>query len=257
MPAKLLTYGDRGERVKTLQRLINDNPFFKPRRKLVVDGDMRTLTCGAVQQAKYRLGYPRKDIRPVAGQPVFDYLSGKRKLPDAYRARRKARLVKVAAAQHVQSAQTKMRLEALAAVKDELGTMEAPNHSNHIKYNDWWGWGAVAYCVIGISWAWVVKAGSTAFAQGSRWAGTDLMLSDAKAGGHGIHLTSDPDPGCPGVIDFDGHSDPDHAITFVHDNGNGTCTTYEFNTAKDGTYIEGVWVKDRPLRNCWWFEVER
>lgn len=253
MPAKLLNYGDRGERVKTFQRLINNNAYFKPRRKLKVDGDMRTLTCGAVQQAKHRLGYPRKDIRPVAGQPVFDYLSGKRKLPDAYRARRKARLAKVAAVRQAQSAQTKMRLKVLATIKDELGTRE---HNNHIKYNTWWGWGAVPYCVIGISWAWV-KAGSKAFARGSRWAGTDLMLSDAKAGRNSIHITSDPDPGCPGVIDFNGRSDPDHAITFLHDNGNGTCTTYEFNTSKDGTYIEGVWVKDRPLRNCWWFEVER
>lgn len=254
MSAKLLTYGDRGERVKTLQRLINDNPFFKPRRKLLVDGDMRTLTCGAVQQAKHRLGYPLKDIKPVAGQPVFDYLSKKRPLSDAYRARRKARLAKVAAAQHVQSAQTKMRLGALAIINGELGTMENPPHSNHIKYNTWWGWGAVAYCVIGVSWSWV-KAGSTAFAKGSRWAGTDLMLSDAKAGGHGIHLTSDPDPGCPGVIDFDGHSDPDHAITLVKDNGDGTATTAEFNTVTG--YMEGVLKKTRPLKNCWWFEVER
>ena len=256
MPAKLLTYGDRGERVKTLQRLINDNPFFKPRRKLLVDGDMRTLTCGAVQQAKYRLGYPKASIKPVAGQPVFDYLSGKRKLPDAYRARRKARLAEQKEKEKAQSAQTKMRLKALAAIKGELGTMEAGGHSNVIKYNTWWRWGAVAYCVIGIAWAWVTHAGSTAFARGSRWAGTDLMLSDAKASRNGLHLTSDPDPGCPGVIDFDGHSDPDHGITFVKDNGDGTCETYEFNTSGSNG-MEGVWKKDRPLRNCWWFEVER
>ncbi len=56
------------------------------------------------------------------------------------------------------------------------------------------------------------------------------MLADAKAGRNGLHLTSDPQPGCPGVIDFDGHSDPDHAITFVRGNGDGTCETIEFNT---------------------------
>ena len=58
-----------------------------------------------------------------------------------------------------------MRLRALAIIKGELGTMEAGGHCNVIKYNAWWGWGAVAYCVIGIAWAWV-KAGSKAFKQG-------------------------------------------------------------------------------------------
>jgi hypothetical protein len=144
-------------------------------------------------------------------------------------------------------------LRALAIIKGEIGTRE--QGENVIRHTKWWGWGAVAYCVIGVSWS-RVKAGSTAFKKGVRWAGCQWMLADAKAGGHGIHLTNDPDPGCPGVIDFDGHSDPDHGITFVKDNGNGTCETYEFNTSKDGTYIEGIWKKDRPLRNCWWFEVE-
>jgi len=255
MSAKLLTYGDHGERVKKLQRLLNDNPYFKPRRKLAVDGDMRSLTCGAVQQAKYRLGYPKASIKPVAGKPLFDYLSKKRPLPDAYLARRKARLAEQTEKEKAQSAQTTMRKKALAGVKDELGTMEAGGHSNVIKYNTWWGWGAVAYCVIGVSWAWVTHAGSTAFVKGSRWANTDAMLADAKAGRNGLHLTSDPDPGCPGVIDFDGHSNPDHAITYFSDAANGMCETLEFNTT--GTNgMEGVWRKDRPLRNCWWFEVE-
>ena len=252
----LLEYGSRGARVKELQRLLNVNPFYKPARKLVIDGDMRTLTCAAVQQAKHRLGYPAENVTPVAGQALFDYLAKNKPMPAAYLACRKRRLEKVRAAARAESAQTRMRLKALEAIKAEVGIMEAPNHSNHIKYNRWWGWGAVPYCVIGISWAWVVKAGSTAFRRGSRWAGTDAMLADGKAGRNGLHLTSDPKPGCPGVIDFDGHTNPDHGITFAHDNGDGTCSTLEFNTAKDGTYLEGVWRKDRPLRDCWWFEVE-
>lgn len=32
--------------------------------------------------------------------------------------------------------------------------------------------------------------------------------------------------------------------------------TGEFNTTKDGTSLEGVWEKRRPLRNTWWFAVE-
>ena len=133
--------------------------------------------------------------------------------------------------------------------------MEAGGHSNVIKYNTWWGWGAVAYCVIGIAWAWI-KAGATAFARGSRWANTDAMLADAKAGRNGLHLTNDPNPGCPGVIDFDGHSDPDHAITFVRrQRRRHLPRRIEFNTTGPNG-MEGVWRKDRPLRHCWWFEVE-
>ena len=253
--AKLLHYGSRGERVRRLQRALNDNPYFWPRRRLAVDGDMRTLTCSAVQQAKHRLGYPLGKIDPdvddqVAGEFLFGLLERTRQLPDEYAMRRRVRLRKLKAA----GARSALRRKALAVIKGELGTMEAGGHSNVIKYNAWWGWGAVAYCVIGISWAWV-KAGSTSFKRGARWAGTDLMLADAKAGRNGLHLTADPQPGCPGVIDFDGHSDPDHAITFVRDNGDGTCETIEFNTLGPGG-MEGVWKKDRPLKNCWWFGVE-
>lgn len=252
--AKFLDYGDNGPRVERLQRGLNNNPFVKLDHKLVVDGEMRNLTCGAVKKVKYWAGYQSGDMDPdlrdqIAGRFFFDLLEKKRPLPDAYKARRKKRLAK---AKVTATPRKKMRLRALAAIKAELGTME--HGENHIKYNDWWGWGRVAYCVIGISWAWVVKAASKAFKRGVRWANTDAMLADAKAGRNGLHITSDPLPGCPGVIDFEGHSDPDHGITYVKDNGDGTCTTYEFNAVGGG--IEGVVKKDRPLRNCWWFVVE-
>lgn len=256
---KFLTYGDSGPHVRHLQRLLNHNPYFKPRRPLAVDGQMGPLTCAAVQRAKRRMGYPPGALDPdardqVAGQLLIDLLIGKRKLPAAYRLRRIRRLAAVKAAALVRRRQTQMRLRALAVIKGELGTMEAGGHSNVIKYTAWWGWGPCAYCVIGIAWAWI-KAGSKAFVKGTRWANTDAMLADAKAGRNGLHLTNDPDPGCPGVIDFEGHSNPDHAITFVRDNGDGTCETIEFNTTGPGG-MEGVWRNDRPLRQCWWFEVE-
>jgi len=251
--ADMLKYGDKGPRVKRLQGLLNLNDYFKPRRRLTLDGRFGTLTAAAVQQAKYHLGYQNDDIEPIAGDMLFEYLDETRPLPGEYRARRNARLAKIAAAQGSEKA---LRLRALGIIKGELGTLETPNNSNHIKYNDWWGWGNVAYCMIFVAWSWV-KAGSKAFAKGSRWAGCREMLDDAKAGGHGIHLTSDPDPGCPGVVNLYGDARPDHAITFVRDNGDGTAQTYEGNTSKDGTYIQGVWKKDRLLRDCWWFVVEQ
>jgi len=256
MATVILTYGSKGPRVKELQRLLNDNAYFKPRRPLVADGEFGTLTSAAVQRAKRRLGYLAENVEPVAGERLFKYLDGSEKITPEMMERRKARLAAIEKAKHEQSSETKMRLRALAIVKGELGTLETPNNSNHVRYNTWWGWGNVAYCMIFVAWSWV-KAGSKAFVKGSRWAGCREMLADAKAGGHGIHLTNDPDPGCPGVVNLYGDARPDHAITFVRDNGDGTCETYEGNTSKDGTYIQGVWNKTRLLRDAWWFSIER
>jgi hypothetical protein len=251
----VLQYGDKGERVKLLQRYLNNNAYRRPKRKLVIDGELGPLTVAAIMGTKYWLGYPKEDIEPVAGDMLIGFLKETNPLPGEYRERRKARQQKVKDNRASQDDMDKVRLRALAIIKGELGTLERPSNSNHIKYNDWWGWGPVPYCVIGISWAWV-KAGSKAFARGSRWAGCTQMLADARSTEKGIHLTSEPQPGCPGVIDLYGDANPDHAITFIHDNGDGTATTYEFNTSKDSTYIQGVWVKDRALRDIWWFEVE-
>lgn len=249
---KFLSYGDKGPRVKALQHLLNDNPFHKPRRMLVADGEFGTLTSAAVQTEKYWLGYPKEDLQPIAGDMLTGFLTRKVPLPQDYRDRRNLRIEKREKEKAAQTDMDKMRLRVLAIIKGELGTLERPNHSNNIKYTDYWGWGRVAYCVIGMSWAWI-KAGSTAFVKGSRWAGCREMLAAAKQGGYGICLTHDPDPGCPGVIDFGGDASPDHCITFVKDNGNGTCRTFEFNSSRNG--VEGVWNQTRPLRSCWWFNV--
>jgi len=248
MPQDVLKYGDTGARVKALQRLLNENPYYHPRRRLAIDGEFGPLTAAACQKAKYWCGYKSGNIEPVAGPQLVGYLNGTRELQPEMAERRKRRLEPKPVDPAVE-----LRKRALEIIKGELGTLEKPTNSDHIRYNDWWGWGNVAYCVIGLSWAWV-KAGSTAFKKGSRWANTDAMLADAKAGRSGLHLTNDPDPGCPGVIDWQGHSDPDHAVTFIKDNGDGTCQTIEFNTRKGG--VGGVWNQTRPMRQMWFFGVE-
>jgi len=251
-----LKYGAKGEPVKELQRLLNHNAYRKPRKLLEVDGAFGPLTAGSVQGTKFWMGYAKDDIEPIAGDFFMVLIKNGTPLPGAYDDRRKARLLNVAENYAEKATLDKMRRRVLTRIKGELGTLEQPNNSNHIKYNDYWGWGPVPYCVIGVSWAWLME-GSKAFVRGSRWAGCTQMLADAKSGGHGIHLTHDPDPGCPGVIDLYGDANPDHAITYVKDNGDGTCETYEFNTSKDGTYIQGVFNKARPMKDCWWFEVEQ
>jgi hypothetical protein len=257
--ANLMHYGSKGERVKRLQRALNGNPFHKPNPRLGVDGEMKTRTCSAVMNVKYWAGYPKDSLDPdirdqIAGDFLLDLLTKKRPLPADYKARRKARLAKK---KTDDTPRKTLRLKALAIIKGEIGELERPTNSNHIKYNDWWGWGAVAYCVIGLSWAWV-KAGSKAFVRGSRWAGCRQMLADAKTGGRGIHLTSSPVEGCPGVVDFNGDALPDHCITFLKykpGSGKSIAVTAEFNTQKNG--VGGVWYAERRASSCWWFVVEK
>lgn len=243
------------ERVRNFQHLLNNNSYRRLRKPLVEDGDWGPLTSAATQDCKYWLGYPKEELKPIAGKEILGYLTEEVALPGDYQDRRKLRIEKRDRERDKQTGVDRMRLRVLKRIKGELGTLETPNNSNHIRYNDYWGWGPVPYCMIGVSWSWLME-GSKAFVKGSRWAGCREMLADAQAGGHGIHLTHDPDPGCPGVVNIYGDARPDHAVTFVRALPNGLCETYEFNTSKDSSYIQGVWSKTRRMADCWWFEVE-
>lgn len=252
----LLQYGDRGPRVTALQVALNTSAKFKPARRLAVDGQMGPLTCAAVQQAKYALGYAREDIKPIAGEPLLDYLTGERKLPPEYAERRKRRMALV-------TGEKALRADALAIARKDVGLLEGA--SNAIKYNDWWADGVIgdhdndggAYCVRAGSY-WYFKAGSTAVVRGLRWENTDAVLEDAKHGRNGMHLTSDPQSGHGFVIDWSGRSDPDHFGLFIEWLG-GTHTLFrslEANaTLENGR--QGVGYHTRDARQCWFVAFER
>lgn len=238
-----------GSDVKHLQHLLRE-AGMKPGP---LDGEFGPRTGAACGHYKWRIGYAAGTCHPVAGGLLIEYLTGKRRPTAGMRLRAASRRRKERQEHAAQSKRRAMRLRTLAIIRGEIGTRE--QGENVIKYTNWWGWGAVAYCVIGISWAWA-RAGSKTFKRGVFWANTDAMLADAKAGRNGLHLLDQPLPGSPGVIDFDGHSDPDHAITCIRVEG-AEVVTGEFNTTKDGTSLEGVWEKRRPMRNTWWFAVTR
>ena len=194
---RFLTYGDKGERVERLQRLLNENRFHNFRRKLRVDGEMGPLTCGAVKNLKYWMGYQRDDMDPdvvdqIAGGFLFDLLAGRRPLPPAYRARRKRRIEKAREA----AKRRPLRLKILAVAEGDVGTLEGPN--NDIKYNDWWCGrrrnDGGAYCVSVRHVLGADEAGCLPSARLS-WENTDALLADAKAGRNGVHITHDPDAG--------------------------------------------------------------
>jgi hypothetical protein len=249
-----LKYGDRGPRVKQLQKLLNDNPY-RHAKPLDVDGDFGPLTAAAVQRTKFWMGYKEENIEPVAGEMLFNLLSGSSKLSPEMLARRAAR-------QRLSRPDPTKALQAriLKSAKQDIGLLETTKNGVHniIKYNDWWtdhlldgdlGDGG-AYCVrAGSFWAW--EAGFHKCV----WENTDVLLEDAKHGRNRVHLFDEPYPGCGFVIDFSGHSDPDHYGVFVKDNGDGTFTSLEANaTLPSGK--QGVGYHKRPYAQCWFIERE-
>ena len=243
-----LSYGAKGPRVKALQRLLTSNKYrnFKPGP---IDGEFGPRTGAACSEAKFWLGYSKRDIKPSAGQPLIERLRGTRPLNPAMVVRRRLHIRAEKAAQAARA----IRLKALDRARGELGTVESPNGSNRIKYNDWFGWGPVAYCVIFVSWCYAPF--SKWPKAGVRWANTDVMLSDAQNGRNGLRIVSDPKPGDPGVIDWEGHTDPDHAL-IVERVEVENVHTIEGNATDPATGKQGVFRHVRPMRQCWFFRLD-
>lgn len=248
MPETFLAYGDKGDRVVALQALLAGSRWgsFHPGPK---DGQFGPRTGAACSSAKWHLGYAKSDIQPIAGQPLMDILRGRRELTTLQRLRRKRRL----AAEQAAAAAAAPRLKALERAIGELGTVEDPPGSNRIKYSSWFGWGPVAYCVMFVSWCWAPFSGS--FKAGTYYANTDVFLLDAKAGRNGLRLTSDPKPGDCGVIDWSGHSDPDHALLVESQDGDQV-HTIEGNATDPDTGRQGVFRHERAMRQCWFIRVD-
>jgi hypothetical protein len=145
----------------------------------------------------------------------------------------------------------------IVAARADLGLREGPNNS--IKYNTWWcaphpnddG----AYCVRALAY-WAHEAGSKDVVRGaSWWENTDAMLEEAKHRRHGLKIVNTPITGDFGVIDFDGHTNPDHGLCveavdafYVH--------TIEANALLlDGT--QGVGRHIRPRSECWFIRLDK
>ncbi|HXL42832.1 MAG TPA: peptidoglycan-binding protein [Gaiellaceae bacterium] len=80
-----------GPDIEELQRLLAKNAFGsfdagKP------DGEYGELTAGAVERAKWELGYPQNAVNSVFGPQVKTILAGRKPLPDPFKRRRMKRL---------------------------------------------------------------------------------------------------------------------------------------------------------------------
>ena len=250
---RVLDYGDRGDAVARLQKLLNEGRFRAPRRRLERRRRVRPAHGLGLPAGEVLGRLPARGPRPYAGPRLLALLAGKQLPTPEMRARRKARAAKAAAAE----AARPLRLRALELARRDLGLREGAN--NKVKFNAWWTGGpgdGAPYCVRAGSY-WYAKAGSEVVdPRAGRYEGTDILLADAKAGRHDLHLTGDPDPGCGFVIDFDGRSDPDHFGLYVCDLGGGLFRSLEANaTLPDGS--QGVGYHVRAYRNCWFVVFER
>jgi lysozyme family protein len=81
----------KGPDVLEAQKLLLKNPFgsFNPGKP---DGEYGALTAGAVMRAKWELGFPATARNSTFGPNIKAFLSGKKPLPAAFKARRAKRM---------------------------------------------------------------------------------------------------------------------------------------------------------------------
>lgn len=175
-----------GKDVEFAQRLLKKHGDYTDK----IDGEFGILSAQASFRAQFRLGY----ARPAQGfgTPLEKLLTGKAKPTPAMK--------KLAAKRKAEAG--KLRLKALTEMKKLIGTKEDPPHSNRTPVGAWYGI-QDEWCAMAVTMAYV-KAGSTGFARGSRWAFVPFVVSAARTGQHGLTVTTNPQPGDLVCYDLDG-----------------------------------------------------
>jgi hypothetical protein len=179
----------KGDDVKGAQQLLAKHGDYDG----PINGEYDVLTAQASSRAQYRLGY----VQPSQGfgTPLEKLLT---------------KAAKPTAAMNKRSAERKknetnvggLRKKALAEMIKLIGTVEDPPHSNHTIVGAFYGL-QDEWCAMTVTMAYV-KAGSTGFARGSRWAYVPFLVAAARAGQNGLSITMDPKPGDLVCYDLDG-----------------------------------------------------
>jgi hypothetical protein len=184
----------------------------------VIDSEFGILSAQASFRAQFRLGYARPG--QGFGTPLEKLLLGTAKPTPAMK--------KLAAKRKAEAG--KLRLKALAEMRKLIGTKEDPPHSNRTPVGAWYGV-QDEWCAMAITMAYV-KAGSTGFVKGSRWAFVPFLVSAARSGQHGLTVTTDPQPGDLVCYDLDGSnfaSSKNHIGMFEKRTGPKSFGTIEAN----------------------------
>lgn len=133
------------------------------------------------------------------------------------------------------------RARMLDIARGEIGTLETgSNRGAVLKYPQFFGRGAEAYCADFTSWV-------------SRQAGLTMnnpycpsVVNELKRNGD-WKGKSNPQPGDLVLFDWDGDRNADHIGIVERVNANGTITTIEGNTENPQTGQQGVWRRERSL----------
>jgi hypothetical protein len=208
-----------GEDVKEAQRLLKRHGDYAGE----MSGEFDILSAQASYRAQFRLGYARP--HQAFGPSLERLLTGHSK-PTAAMKRLAAKR------KREQKKRSGLRLKALAEMKKLIGTTEDPPGSNITKVGEFYGV-QNEWCAMGVTMAYV-KAGSTGFAKGSRWAFVPYIVAAARAGQYGLTVTKDPKPGDLVCFDLDntnfaGHTN--HIGMFEKATGPNTFQTIEANVS--------------------------
>jgi hypothetical protein len=179
----------KGSEVEFAQRLLTKHGDYDG----PINGEYDVITAQASNRAQFRLGYAKPS--QGFGTPLEKLLTGVAK-PTVAMTKLSAQRKKS------ESSVTGLRKRALAEMIKLIGTVENPPHSNHTIVGAFYGL-QDEWCCMTVTMAYV-KAGSTGFAKGSRWAYVPFLVAAARAGQYGLSVTMDPKPGDLVCYDFDG-----------------------------------------------------
>lgn len=230
-PITLTTPMTRGAHVERAQRILTLKGFFVGK----IDGIFGEITGRGCSEAKFKLGYATKSIKPSYDETLEAYLTGRKRPTPAMRLRTRQRIKKKTLGE-----------EALAIGKQFVGVKENPPGSNQVMFSEWYGvrgpWCAmfVSYCF--------VKAGSKAFVRGQRWAYCPFLLDDARHNRNGVTRVTEDQARTGDIVLFSwGHNGiADHVgIIVTPPNGGISLISLEGNTGTDNSDGGEVMIRQR------------
>jgi hypothetical protein len=222
----------RGEDVRLAQRRLNNFDCYAGPE----DGVFGEQTARACSQAKWILGYANKDVKPIYGDTLNDYLLGFKKPSIHMRRRASSR-----------ASSKSLGEKALRVARAYVGTKENPPGSNQVMFSEWYGI-IGPWCMMFVTYCFV-EAGSKAFKRGSRWAYCPFAVEDARLQ-RGTSIVPRGQERSGDVVFFSWKRDgfPVHVGILISVNKNGTILTIEGNTSVDSASDGGeVQIRTRDI----------
>ena len=207
----------KGEDVKFAQRLLKRHGDYDGRDRRRIRHPLRPSELPGPVPARLRQAHQ------AFGTPLEKLLTGEAKPTAAMKKRSRQE-------EEGQKKRSGLRLKALAEMKKLIGTTEHPPRSNKTTCGRVYGV-QDEWCAMAVTMAYV-KAGSTGFARGSRWAFVPFVVQAARAGQYGLTVTTDPKPGDLVCYDLDGTNfagHKNHIGMFEKATGPNTFQTIEGN----------------------------